>query len=230
VGALPGVGSLPGVSDLTSVTNTAAGVTALAGNAAGSLGLGSDLSHGLDSAALANLTATPALNEANFLAGTGLNEANGVAGLGVNEAHSLAGTGLNEANGLAGFGADQGHQVVGDLGGHLPGLDAVDGLTGQVGDFTGILGGATGLDVPHVAGGLTHGAGLGDVTNVVKTGIGADHSNVGDVAGHVGDVATTAVGTEVHDVVSDVSHVSNHGLVNLHVGDIASGNDLHLGL
>ncbi|HEY3464442.1 MAG TPA: IniB N-terminal domain-containing protein [Amycolatopsis sp.] len=216
--AVPGVGSLPGVNDITNAAN----VTALAGNATGAL-LGGDLANGLDSAALSNLTAAPAyLTDANQLAQvTTLAEQPLVGGVGT--AHTVGTEVLGATAGPVGEVASH----VGDLTG------TVENLTGSVthvGDFTGILQGAGDLASARSEGGEHHGGHghgpLGEVTNVVSnaTGINVDHNAVGQV----GELAS-GNGSAVHDVVSDVADVSHNALGNLHIGDIASNNDIHIG-
>jgi len=56
------------------------------------------------------------------------------------------------------------------------------------------------------------------------TGLDVTHN----VAGQVGDVVS-GNGSAVHDVVSDVANVGHNALGNLHIGDIASNNDIHIG-
>ncbi|MFF1607386.1 IniB N-terminal domain-containing protein [Amycolatopsis sp. NPDC058278] len=222
VGELPAVGSLGSLPGVNVVTN-AANVTALAGNATGAI-LGGDLAHGLDSQALANLTAAPAYLTEPESGVTG-NVAYAAAA-GVGEAQQVLATSnaeIHEVNGHVGDVAG----TLGDVTGALGAGNAVSGLTSHVGDFSGILKGAGDVDVKHVTGdvaGAVHG--LGDVTNTVTsaTGINVDHN----VVGQVGELAS-GNGTAVHDVVSDVADVSHNALGNLHLGDIASGNDIHLG-
>ena len=214
VGQLPAVGAVPGVNDLTNVGN----VTALAGNV-----LGGDLANGLDSAALTNLTAAPAyLTDAN----------DGVVAGAVDQGYQAVGGAVDQAHQAVGLANAQVGQVTSDVHDVTGGLglgDTVSGLTGHIGDFSGILQGAGDLGSARSDSGEHHGAGhgpLGEVTNVVTnaTGINVDHN----VAGAVGDIAS-GNGTAVHDVVSDVSDVSHNALGNLHIGDIASNNDIHIG-
>jgi hypothetical protein len=216
--AVPGVGALPGVNDVTNLAN----VTALAGNATGALGLGGELANGLDSDALANLTAAPAYltdNDSGLVAGA-IDQGYQAVGGAVDQAHQAVGTVNAEVSTVTG----QVHDVTGGLG--LS--DTVSGLTGHIGDFSGILQGAGDVASSHSAHGAGHGP-LGEVTSVVTnaTGINVDHDVAGQVAGSVGDIAS-GNGSAVHDVVSDVSDVSHNALGNLHLGDIAS-NDIHIG-
>jgi hypothetical protein len=214
VGDLPGLGDLP-VGELpvvTDVTNSG-NVTALAGNVT-SVIIGGDLAAGLDSAALANLTAAPAyLTDANQIAQlTTLAEQPLVGGVGT--AHTIGTEVLGAVSGPVGEVASH----TGDLTGGVSHL--TDTVT-HVGDFTGILKGTGDLDIKHVTSEVSHVAnGVGNVTTTVTsaTGLDLDHNVVGDLAS----------GTAVHDVVSDVADVSHNALGNLHIGDIAS-NDLHLG-
>ncbi|MEU8632670.1 IniB N-terminal domain-containing protein [Amycolatopsis sp. NPDC048633] len=219
VGDLPGlgelpVGGLPGVNDITNVGN----VSALAGNVT-SVIIGGDLSNGLDSAALSNLTAAPAyLTDAN----------DGVLAGAVDQGYQAVGGAVDQAHQAVGLANAQVHEVTADVHDVTSGLglsDTVGNLTGHIGDFSGILHGAG--DIASSNTGHVAGHGLGDVTSVVTnaTGINVEH----DVAGAVGDIASgTSAGTAVHDVVSDVADVSHNALGNLHIGDIAS-NDIHLG-
>jgi hypothetical protein len=222
VGELPvvgdlGVGSLPGVNDITNSGN----VTALAGNVT-SVIVGGDLAGGLDSTALTNLTAAPAYltdNESGVVAGA------------VDQATHVAAFGTAEAQQVLAISNAEVHDVTANVGNVTDSLgvsDTVTGITGHIGDFSGILQGAGDIASTHSAGGAHHGAGhgpLGEVTNVVTnaTGINVGH----DVTGAVGEIAS-GNGSAVHDVVSDVSDVSHNALGNLHIGDIAS-NDIHLG-
>jgi hypothetical protein len=219
VGELPAVGtvgSLPGVNVVTNAAN----VTALAGNATGAI-LGGDLAHGLDSQALANLTALPAhLTDANTIAPLATLAEQPVVG-GVGTVHTIG----SEVLGTASTPVNEAVSHVGDVSGDL--THTVNSVVGNVGDFSGILKGAGDLDVKHVTSNVTGAVhGLGDVTNTVTsaTGINVDHN----VVGQVGELAS-GNGTAVHDVVSDVADVSHNALGNLHLGDIASGNDIHLG-
>ncbi|MGW3999399.1 IniB N-terminal domain-containing protein [Amycolatopsis sp. NPDC004772] len=216
VGDLPavgGVGSLPVVNDVTNAANA----SALAGNVTGAV-LGGDLAHGLDSQALSNLTAAPGyLTDPN----TGV----------VPQAVSAAGSAVYDVKDLGAHVDYQAHDVTGLATGAVTGtVDHVTGSlgnVGNVGDFSGILKGAGDIDVKHVTGEVSNAVhGLGDVTNTVTsaTGINVDHNPVGNV----GELASGNA-TAVHDVVSDVSDISHNALGNLHLGDIASGNDLHLG-
>ncbi|MDT7803951.1 MAG: hypothetical protein QOI78_7384 [Actinomycetota bacterium] len=219
VGELPGlgdlpVGELPVVNDVTNAGN----VTALAGNVT-SVIIGGDLADGLDSAALANLTAAPAyLTDANQIAQlTTLAEQPLVGGVGT--AHTIG----TEVLGAVSGPVDQVASHTGDLTGSVSNL--TDAAT-HVGDFTGILKGTSDLDLKHVSHEVSHVAhGVGDVTSTVTsaTGLDVDHN----VAGAVGDIAS-GNGSAVHDVVSDVADVSHNALGNLHLGDIAS-NDIHIG-
>jgi len=214
--AIPGVGALPGVNDVTNIAN----VTALAGNATGALGLGGELANGLDSDALANLTAAPAYltdNNSGVVAGA-MDQGYQALGGAVDQAHQAVGTVNAEVSTVTG----QVHDVTSGLG--LS--DTVSGLTGHIGDFSGILQGA---GQSAQSAGEHYGAGhgpLGEVTNVVTnaTGLSVDHNVVGQVA----EVAS-GNGSAVHDVVSDVSDVTHNALGNLHIGDGASLTDIHLG-
>jgi hypothetical protein len=213
--AVPGVGALPGVNDVTNLANA----TALAGNATGALGLGGELANGLDSDALANLTAAPAyLTDASQIAQlTTLAEQPVVGGVGT--AHTIG----TEVLGAVSGPVDEVASHTGDLTGSVANLTDT---ASHVGDFTGILRGTSDLDLKHVTHEVSHTAhGLGDVTNTVTsaTGLDVDHN----VVGNVGELAS-GNGSAVHDVVSDVSDVSHNALGNLHLGDIAS-NDIHLG-
>ncbi|MFB9690259.1 IniB N-terminal domain-containing protein [Amycolatopsis plumensis] len=224
VGELPVVGDLglpavPAVNDITNAGN----VTALAGNVT-SVIVGGDLAHGLDSQALANLTAAPAYLIDPETGVTG-NVAYAAAA-GVGEAQQVLATSnaeLHEVNGHVGDIADTVGNVTGSLG--VGGVTS--GVTSHVGDFSGILKGAGDVDVKHVTGEVSNAVhGLGDVTNTVTsaTGLNVDHN----VVGQVGELASGNT-TAVHDVVSDVADVSHNALGNLHLGDLASGNDIHLG-
>ncbi|MEA5364509.1 IniB N-terminal domain-containing protein [Amycolatopsis sp., V23-08] len=219
VGELPGLGDLP-VGELpvvTDVTNSG-NVTALAGNVT-SVIIGGDLASGLDSAALANLTAAPAyLTDANQIAQlTTLAEQPLVGGVGT--AHTIGTEVLSAVSGPVG-------DVTSHTGDLTGGVSNLTDVASHVGDFTGILKGTSDLDIKHVTTEVSHVAhGVGDVTSTVTsaTGLNVDHnvlSGVGDIAG--------GNGTAVHDVVSDVTDVSHNALGNLHIGDIAS-NDIHLG-
>ncbi|MFI5589337.1 IniB N-terminal domain-containing protein [Amycolatopsis sp. NPDC051758] len=214
---VPGLDTLPGVNDITNAGN----VTALAGNVT-SVIIGGDLAGGLDSAALGNLTAAPGYltdNESGVVAGA-VDQATHVAAFGTAEAHQVLALSNAEV-----------HDVTANVAGVTDSLgvsDTVSGLTGHIGDFSGILQGAGDLASTHSAGGEHHSGGhgpLGEVTNVVTnaTGINVEHN----VTGAVGEIAS-GNGSAVHDVVSDVSDVSHNALGNLHIGDIAS-NDIHLG-
>jgi len=214
--AVPGVGELPGVNDVTNAAN----VTALAGNATGAL-FGGDLADGLDSQALANLTAMPGyLTDANSIAPLATLAEQPVVG-GVGTAHTIGTEVLSTASGPVGEVASH----VGDLTGSV---ENITGTVGHVGDFAGVLQGAG--DLGHVTSQVSHateGLGLGGVTNTVTsvTGIGADHSAV-DQAGELAGGSTNAV----HDVVSDVSGVSHNLLGDLHLsGGVAANNDVHIG-
>lgn len=216
VGSLPVAGALPGVSDVTNTANA----TALAGNVTGAV-LGGDLAKGLDSAALANLTAAPGyLTDANQLAPlTTLAEQPVVGGVGT--AHTIG----TEVLGATAAPVSEVASHVGDVTGSVSGLtDTVS----HVGDFTGVLKGAGDFgrsDGGEHHGGHGHGA-LGEVTNVVTntTGINVSHNAVGAV-GELGSDNCTAV----HDVVSNVADISHNALGNIHIGDIASNNDIHIG-
>jgi hypothetical protein len=222
VGELPAVGnlgSLPGVNDITNAGN----VTALAGNVT-SVIVGGDLAHGLDSQALANLTAAPAYLTEPESGVTGNVAYAAAAGVGeVQQVLATSNAEIREVNSHVG-------DVTGNVGHVTDSLgvgNVTSGITSHVGDFSGILKGAGDVDVKHVTGDVTGAVhGLGDVTSTVTsaTGINVDHNAVG----HVGDLAS-GNGTAVHDVVSDVADVSHNALGNLHLGDIASGNDIHLG-
>jgi hypothetical protein len=214
---VPGLDALPGVNDVTNAAN----VTALAGNVTGGL-LGGDLAGGLDSAALTNLTAAPGYltdNESGVVAGA------------VDQATHVAAFGTAETQQALAISNAEVHDVTANVGNVTDSLgvsDTVSGLTGHIGDFSGILQGAGDFASTHSAGGEHHGGGhgpLGEVTNVVTnaTGINVEHN----VTGAVGEIAS-GNGSAVHDVVSDVSDVSHNALGNLHIGDIAS-NDIHLG-
>ncbi|MFG1642616.1 IniB N-terminal domain-containing protein [Amycolatopsis sp. NPDC049252] len=219
VGELPGLGDLPvGELPVANEITNAGNVTALAGNVT-SVIIGGDLAGGLDSAALANLTAAPAyLTDANQIAQlTTLAEQPLVGGVGT--AHTIG----TEVLGAVSSPVDQVASHTGDLTGSVSNL--TDAAT-HVGDFTGILKGTSDLDVKHVTSEVSHVAhGVGDVTSTVTsaTGLDVDHN----VAGAVGDIAS-GNGSAVHDVVSDVADVSHNALGNLHLGDIAS-NDIHIG-
>ncbi|MFJ1763157.1 IniB N-terminal domain-containing protein [Amycolatopsis sp. NPDC088138] len=219
VGELPGLGDLPvGELPVANEITNAGNVTALAGNVT-SVIIGGDLAGGLDSAVLTNLTAAPAYltdNESGVVAGAVDQGYQAVGGV-IDQAHQAVGTVNAEVSTATG----QVHDVTSGLG--LS--DTVSGLTGHIGDFSGILQGAGDVASSHGGHGVGHG--LGDVTSVVTnaTGINVEH----DVAGAVGDIASgNSAGTAVHDVVSDVADVSHNALGNLHIGDIAS-NDIHLG-
>jgi hypothetical protein len=209
--AVPGVGELPGVNDVTNAAN----VTALAGNATGAL-FGGDLADGLDSQALANLTAMPGyLTDPN----------SGV----TPQAVTAAGSAVYDVKDLGAEVDAQAHDVTGLATGVATGLsDHTVSSIGNVGDFSGVLQGAG--DLGHVTSQVSHATeslGLGGVTNTVTsvTGVGADHS-AADQAGELAGGSTTAV----HDVVSDVSDVSHNLLGNLHLGgDVASNSDIHIG-
>ncbi|MCR6490181.1 IniB N-terminal domain-containing protein [Amycolatopsis sp. OK19-0408] len=215
VGQLPAVGALPGVNDVTNAANA----TALAGNVTGAI-LGGDLASGLDSAALTNLTAAPA-----YLT----DPASGVSAGAVDQATHVAAFGTAETQQVLAISNAEVHDVTSNVTDVTDGLgvsDAVNNLTGHIGDFSGVLQGAG--ESAHSAGGHGHNP-LHEVTNVVTnaTGLDVDHNAVGQVTGAVGDIAS-GNGSAVHDVVSDVSDVSHNALGNLHIGDIAS-NDIHLG-
>ncbi|MET9001866.1 IniB N-terminal domain-containing protein [Amycolatopsis sp. NPDC004169] len=222
-GELPGVGGLglPAVGDVThtvttvtDVTNTAAGVTALAGNATGAFGVAGDLGSSLDAVQVAGNLAY-SVTDVNHSAAVGA----------VGEVSHLGESVLGNVSNNATAPVYEATSHVGDVSGDL--THTVNSVVGNVGDFSGILKGAGDLDVKHVTGevaGAVHG--LGDVTTTVTsaTGISADHNTVGNV----GELAS-GNGTAVHDVVSDVADVSHNALGNLHLGDIASGNDIHIG-
>ena len=215
VGQLPAVGALPGVNSVTNAAN----VTALAGNVTGAV-LGGDLANGLDSAALTNLTAAPAyLTDANQIAPlTTLAEQPVVGAVGT--AHTIGTEVLSTASGPANEVASHAGDLTGTVG-HLT------GSVTHVGDFTGILKGTSDLDVKHVTGEVSHAVhGVTDVTGVVSnaTGINVDHNAVGGV----GELASGNA-SAVHDVVSDVADVSHNALGNLHIGDVGSHNDFHIG-
>lgn len=210
--AVPAVGALPVVNDLT---NTAAGVTALAGDPTGAaFGAAGDLGSSLDAVQVAgNLVYS--VTDVDHSAAVGA--VGQVSGLG----ESVLGNVSNNATAPV----YEATSHVGDVSGDL--THTVNSVVGNVGDFSGILKGAG--DVQHVTGevtGAVHGLGLGEVTNTVTsaTGLNVDHN----VAGQVGDLAS-GNGSAVHDVVSDVASVGHNALGNLHIGDIASHNDIHIG-
>ncbi|MEU0537012.1 IniB N-terminal domain-containing protein [Amycolatopsis tolypomycina] len=209
--AVPGVGSLPAVNDLTT---TAAGVTALAGDPTGAFGAAGDLGSSLDAVQVAgNLVYS--VTDVDHSAAVGA----------VGEVSHLGESVLGDATYNATTPVYEATSHVGDVSGDL--THTVNSVVGNVGDFSGILKGAGDVDVKHVTGevaGAVHG--LGDVTNTVTSaaGISADHN----VVGQVGELAS-GNGSAVHDVVSDVSDISHNALGNLHLGDIASNNDIHIG-
>ncbi|WP_329051104.1 IniB N-terminal domain-containing protein [Amycolatopsis sp. NBC_01488] len=205
--AVPGVGALPGVNDLTT---TAAGVTALAGD----FGTGGDLGSSLDAVQVTgNLVYSVTDVDHSAVVGA------------VEQAGHLGDAVVNNASYNAVTPVYEAASHVGDVSGDLN--HTVSSVVGQVGDFSGILHGAGDLDVKHVTNEVSHAAhGLGDVTSVVTnaTGVNVDHNAVGQV----GELASGNA-SAVHDVVSDVSDVSHNALGNLHIGDIASNNDIHIG-
>jgi hypothetical protein len=209
--AVPAVGALPVVNDLT---NTAAGVTALAGDPTGAFGAAGDLGSSLDAVQVAgNLVYS--VTDVDHSAAVGA----------VGEVSGLGESVLGNVSNNATAPVYEATSHVGDVSGDL--THTVNSVVGNVGDFSGILKGAGDLDVKHVTSNVTGAVhGLGDVTNTVTsaTGINVDHN----VVGQVGELAS-GNGTAVHDVVSDVADVSHNALGNLHLGDIASGNDIHLG-
>jgi hypothetical protein len=212
--AVPGVDALPGVNDLT---NTAAGVTALASDPTGAFGTAGDLGGSLDATQVAgNLVYSVTDVDHSSVVGA------------VAQATDLSDNVLGNVSNNATAPVYEGASQVGDVSGDL--THTVNGLVGQVGDFSGILKGAGDLESARSAGGEHHGGGLhgglGEVTNTVTsaTGLDVDHNAVGQV----GELAS-GNGSAVHDVVSDVSDVSHNALGNLHIGDIASNNDIHIG-
>jgi len=209
--AVPGVGALPAVNDLTT---TAAGVTALAGDPTGAFGAAGDLGSSLDAVQVAGNLVYSVTDVDHSAAVGALGQASGLG-------ESVLGNVSNNATAPV----YEATSHVGDVSGDL--THTVNSVVGNVGDFSGILKGAGDVDVKHVTGevsGAVHG--LGDVTNTVTSaaGISADHN----VVGQVGDLAS-GNGSAVHDVVSDVSDLSHNALGNLHIGDIASNNDVHIG-
>lgn len=222
VGSLPGLGALPGVND---VTTNAAGVTALAGQASGAFGLGGELAQGLDSNALANLTAAPGyLTDANTIAPLATLAEQPVVGA-VGTAHTVGTEVLSATSGPLSEGASH----VGDLTGTL---GSVTGAVSHVGDLGSVLQGSGDL-AGKSDGGEHHGGhgALGVVNNVVTntTGISVDHNAVGHVGELASDNGSGNCIDAVHDVVSGVSNVSHNALGNLHIGDVASNNDIHIG-
>ncbi|MET8850969.1 IniB N-terminal domain-containing protein [Amycolatopsis sp. NPDC004625] len=222
-GELPGVGGLglPAVGDLghtvttvTDVTNTAAGVTALAGDPTGAFGVTGDLGSSLDAVQVAgNLVYS--VTDVDHSAAVGA----------VGEVSHLGEGVLGNVSNNVTAPVYETTTHVGDVSGDL--THTVNSVVGNVGDFSGILKGAGDVDVKHVTGEVSNAVhGLGDVTNTVTSaaGISADHNTVGNV----GELAS-GNGTAVHDVVSDVANVGHNALGNLHIGDIASHNDVHLG-
>ncbi|OXM64484.1 IniB N-terminal domain-containing protein [Amycolatopsis vastitatis] len=209
--AVPAVGALPVVNDLT---NTAAGVTALAGDPTGAFGAAGDLGSSLDAVQVAGNLVYSVTDVDHSAAVGALGQ---VSGLG----ESVLGNVSNNATAPV----YEATSHVGDVSGDL--THTVNSVVGNVGDFSGILKGAGDLDVKHVTGEVTNTVhGLGDVTSTVTsaTGINVDHN----VAGQVGDLVS-GNGSAVHDVVSDVASVGHNALGNLHIGDIASNNDIHIG-
>jgi hypothetical protein len=210
--AVPAVGALPVVNDLT---NTAAGVTALAGDPTGAVfGATGDLGSSLDAVQVAgNLVYS--VTDVDHSAAVGA----------VGEVSGLGESVLGNVSNNATAPVYEATSHVGDVSGDL--THTVNSVVGNVGDFSGILKGAGNLDVQHVTGEVTNAAhGLGGVTDTVSsvTGLNVDHN----IAGQVGDVVS-GNGSAVHDVVSNVSDISHNALGNLHIGDIASHNDIHIG-
>ncbi|MEV6875272.1 IniB N-terminal domain-containing protein [Amycolatopsis sp. NPDC051128] len=207
--AVPGVGALPGVNDLT---NTAAGVTALASDPTGAFGVAGDLGSSLDATQVAgNLVYS--VTDVDHSSAVGA----------VEQASALSNSVVGNLSNNATAPVYETTTHLGDVSGDLNGT--VNSVVGHVGDFSGVLQGAG--DLGHVTSQVSHATeGLGDVTNTVTsaTGISADHNGLGQV----GEVATGNT-TAVHDVVSDVADVSHNALGNLHIGDIASNNDIHIG-
>jgi hypothetical protein len=83
-----------------------------------------------------------------------------------------------------------------------------------------VIPGVTDVDVKHVGGDVTQH--VGDITNTATGAVNVEHNSVG------GDINTGV--SAVHDVVSDVNTDLGHNVLgNLHVGDVGSNNDFHLG-
>jgi hypothetical protein len=200
------------------VTNTAAAATAIASDLGAGFTPSSDLSHGLDSSLVSQdlgvvntVTSAAGVHNAGDLTGH-LTGAVGSAVSGdVTGALGSAVSG-NLTSGL-------GHGV--DLTSGLGGVGA--NVTGAVGDLTNSLHAATGVDAGHVVTGVTGHLG-GEV----------EHNNVGNVTGHVGDIAehagtvTGAVTPEVHDLVSSASQIGIGEIGHVEVGNVLSGNDVHI--
>ncbi|KZB80154.1 IniB N-terminal domain-containing protein [Amycolatopsis regifaucium] len=212
-GAVPGLPGVPAVSDVTDVSNAAAGVTALAQNTVGSFGLTDDLSRGLDSVSLG--------------------QAGGVAGGAVDTATDLVHD--VPAVDAVQLPAVDSVPVVGDLAGDLPRADGVAGgapdFLSQVGDLTSVIGNVGVADVTTKVHEVANNYANGDIAN--------NHGDVtgsvaGNVANEVASVANHAGVSDVHDVVSEVGNnighnVGNIGDIHIGGGDIASGNDIHIG-
>jgi hypothetical protein len=212
-GAVPGLPGVPAVSDVTDVSNAAAGVTALAQNTVGSFGLTDDLSRGLDSASLGQ-------------AGGIANGAVGTATDLVHDVPAVDGVQIPAVDSVP---------AVGDLTGDLPRADGVAGgapdFLSQVGDLTSVIGNVGVADVTTKVHEVANNYANGDIAN--------NHGDVtgsvaGNVANEVASVANHAGVSDVHDVVSEVGNnighnVGNIGDVHIGGGDIASGNDIHIG-
>ncbi len=199
-GVVPGV--VPAVSDVTDVSNAAAGVTALAQNTVGSFALTDDLSQGIDS------------NTVAYAGGV----ANGAADTAAGLVHDVPVVDQVQIPAVDGVNVP----AVGDLTSDLPGVagGATGGVLSQVGDLTSSIGHVDVADVTTKVHDVADSAVGGTVSNTV----GADGAD-GVVAG----VANHAGVSEVHDVVSGVANIANVGDVHLGTGDVASGNDIHIG-
>ncbi|ANN19980.1 hypothetical protein SD37_33140 [Amycolatopsis orientalis] len=211
VPGLPGLPGVPAVSDVTDVSNAAAGVTALAQNTIGSFGLTDDLSRGLDSASL---------GQAGGIANGAVDTATGL----VHDVPAVDAVQVPAVDSVP---------AVGDLTSDLPRADGIAGgapnFLSEVGDLTSAIGHVDVADVTtkvHDIAGKAHDIGNGNgIVNDVTDNVATDVTDnvVNDVANHAGV-------NDVHDVVSGVANNIGHvGDINIGAGDIASGNDIHIG-
>ncbi|MEU3628012.1 hypothetical protein BS329_30320 [Amycolatopsis coloradensis] len=207
-----GVPAVPVVTDVTDVSNAAAGVTALAQNTVGSFGLTGDLSHGLDAASL---------GQAGGLA-------NGAVDTATDLAHDVPAVDAVPVPALDSVPA------VGDL----PGVDGVAGgapdFLSTVGDLTSVIGQTGVADVTTKVHDVANNYANGDLANNLGNHGDVTGNVAGNVANEVANVANHAGVSDVHDVVSEVGNnighnVGNVGDIHLGAGDIASGNDIHIG-
>ncbi|MFD2494773.1 IniB N-terminal domain-containing protein [Amycolatopsis jiangsuensis] len=222
VPAVPGLptGDLPSVPGAGEVQDAIGSVSGIAQDPANVFSLGDDLSHGLDSAPVAQAAGTAGIAGAAGQAQDVAGQAQDVAGQ-VADASPVSTGDVAAAAQPAGEMADHLAEAGGGAAGHVS--DLVGTATGHVGSLSGAL---SAQSLNHVADTATD-----QVQSLSHSApdLGAERAGADTAVHHGTDAGVSAV----HDTVSSVSDAAHDGLgLDLHAGAETShgGGELHLSL